>query len=156
MQTDETFAKANFPDAYISKLMQMKKGFVDTPVGDFKVFHLSEHPSLHVHGGAHRVRFSRTDGQDLCVSKSLALALFSLGFQEEAFRIEAYRISDLQGGAVDGFGKVIRFAKTVLSAWIITKCVKRPGTFNWKTDLNERTLLLGVLNESDGNCSQGT
>ncbi len=31
--------------------------------------------------------------------------------------------------------------------------MKRPGTFNWKTDLDERTLLLGVLNASDGNCS---
>ncbi len=68
MQTDETFVKANFSDAYISKLMQMKKGFVDIPVGDFKVAHLSEHPSLHVHG-APRVRFPQTDGQDLLVSK---------------------------------------------------------------------------------------
>ncbi len=96
---------------------------------------------------------SQTDGQDLCVSKSLVLALFSLGFQEEAFRIETYGITVLQGGAVDAFGKVIRFAKAVLSTWIITKCENRPGTFNWKTDLDERTLLLGVLNASDGNCS---
>ncbi|MFN9983215.1 MAG: hypothetical protein ACK53Y_25025, partial [bacterium] len=50
MRTDETFVKANFPDAYISELMRMKKGFVDIPVGDFKVSHLSEHPNLHVHG----------------------------------------------------------------------------------------------------------
>jgi hypothetical protein len=83
----------------------------------------------------------------------LASALDSLGFQGEAFRIEAYGITNLQGGAVDAFGKVIRFAKTVLPTWIVTKCVKRPGTFNWKTDLDERTLLLGVLNASDGNCS---
>jgi hypothetical protein len=122
----------------------MKKGFVDIPAGDFMVSHLSEHPSLHVHG-APRVRFPQTDGQDLCVSKSLALALYLLGFQEEAFCIEAYRITDLQGDFVDAFGKVICFAKTVLPTWIITKCVKRPGTFYWKTDLDERTLLLGVL-----------
>ena len=68
MRTDETFVKANFTDAFISELMQMKKGFVDIPVGrDFKVSHLSEHPSLHVHG-APRVRFPQTDGQDLCIS----------------------------------------------------------------------------------------
>jgi hypothetical protein len=30
---------------------------------------------------------------------------------------------------------------------------ERPGTFNWKTDLDERTLSLRVLNASDGNCS---
>jgi hypothetical protein len=121
----------------------MKKGFIDIPGGDFKVFHLSEHPGLHVHG-APRVHFPQTDGQDLCVSKSLASALYLLGFQEEAFRIEENGITDLQGGAVDAFGKVICFAKTVFPTWVITKCVKRPGTFNWKTDLNERTLLLGV------------
>jgi hypothetical protein len=152
MRTDEAFLKANFPDAYISKLMQVKKVFVDIPVGDFKVSHLCEHPSLHVHG-APRACFSQTDGQDLCVSKSLAFALYLLGFQEEAFRIEAYRITDFQDGAVDAFGKVIPFAKTVLSTWIIPKCVKWPGTFNWKTNLDERTLLLRVLNASDENCS---
>jgi hypothetical protein len=34
----------------------------------------------------------------------LALALYSLGFQEEAFRFEAYGITNLQGGAVDSLG----------------------------------------------------
>jgi hypothetical protein len=58
IRTDETFVKANFPNAYISELMRMKKGFVDIPVGDFKVSHLSEHPSLHVHG-APRVCFPK-------------------------------------------------------------------------------------------------
>ena len=82
------------------------------------------------------------------------MALYLLGFQGEALRIDANGITDLVGGAVDAFGKVIRFAKTVLPIWIVTKCVKRPGTFNWKTDLNERTLLLGVLNVSDKNCSR--
>ncbi len=71
MQTDETFVKSSFWDTYISKLMQVKKGFVDIPVGDFKVSHLSELCSLHVHGTP-RVRFSQTDEQGLCVSKSLA------------------------------------------------------------------------------------
>ena len=41
----------------------------------------------------------------------------------------------------------------MLPTWIITKCVKRPGTFDWKTDLDERTLLLGVIYASGGNCS---
>jgi hypothetical protein len=153
MRTDETFVKANIPHAYISELMQMKKGFVDIPVGDFKVSYLSDHPILHAHG-APRVRFTQTYGQDLCVSKLFASALYSLGFQAEAFHIEAYGITNLQGGAVDAFGKVIRFAKTVLPTWRVTKCVKQPGTFNWKTNLDERTLSLGGLRKaSDGNCS---
>jgi hypothetical protein len=83
----------------------------------------------------------------------LASALYSLGFQEEALRIEVYGITDSLGGAVDAFGKVILFAKTVLPTRKITKCVKRPETFNCKTNLNERTLLVRVLNASDGNCS---
>jgi hypothetical protein len=58
MQTNETFVKANFWDAYIGVLMRVKKGFVDIPMGDFKVSHLSEDPSLHVHG-APRLCFSQ-------------------------------------------------------------------------------------------------
>ena len=152
MRTDETFVRENFREAYINKLKQVKRRFVDIPVGDYKISHLSEHPNLHVHG-APRVRFSQTDGQDLCVSKSLASALDALGFQEEASHIDGFGISYLQGGAVEAFGKVTRFAKTVLPTWIIWKCVKQPAEFDWQTDLNERTILLGVLNASDGNCS---
>jgi hypothetical protein len=32
MQTDETFGKANFPDASISELKGVKHGFFDIPV----------------------------------------------------------------------------------------------------------------------------
>jgi hypothetical protein len=46
MRTDETFVKANFCDAFISELKRVKKGFVDIPVGDFKVSHLSNIPVL--------------------------------------------------------------------------------------------------------------
>jgi hypothetical protein len=152
MRTDETFVKENFREAYIDELKRVKRGFVDIPVGDFKVSHLSEHPNLHVHG-APRVHYSQTDGQDMCVSKSLASAFHALGFSEEAARIDAFGISDLQGGAVDAFGKVSRFAKGVLPPWIICKFVKMPSAFNWRRDLNESTILLGVLNASDGNCS---
>ena len=73
MRTDETFVRENFREAYINELKRVKRGFVDIPVGDYKVSHLSKHPNLHVHG-APRVCFSQTDGQDLCVSKSLASA----------------------------------------------------------------------------------
>jgi hypothetical protein len=64
--------------------------------------------------GALSVCFSQTDGQDLFVSKSLASALYSLGFQEEASQIEAYGITDLQGGTVDAFSKFVCLAKIVL------------------------------------------
>jgi hypothetical protein len=151
MQTDESFVKANFWDAYISELKEVKKGFVDIPLGDHKVSHLSEHPNLHVHG-APRVRFHKRMCK-ICVFKSFASALHALGFQEEASRIDMYGITHLQPGAVDTYGKLMRFANTVLPTWIITKCVKQPVDFNWKTDLHKRTIVLGVLNASDGNCS---
>ena len=152
MRADEAFVKANFQDAYLDELMRVKRGFVDIPVGDFKVSCLSEHPSLHVHG-APKVNFPQSDGQDLCVSKSLASALYALGFHEEASKIDAFGMSDLQGGAVDAFGKVSGFAKGVLPSWIVRKWVRRPEDFSWQTDLGDRTILLGVLNASDGNCS---
>ena len=77
---DETFVRENIREAYINELKRVKRGFVDIPVGDYKVSHLSEHPNLHVHG-APRVRFPQTDRQDLCVSKSLASALDALRFR---------------------------------------------------------------------------
>ena len=72
---------------------------------------------------------------------------------KKASRIDAFGISYLQGGAVEAFGKVTRFAKTVLPTWVIWKCVKQPAEFDWQMDLSKRTILLGVLNASDGNCS---
>jgi hypothetical protein len=75
----------------------------------------------------------------------LDLTLHSLVFQEEATRFETYGITDLQGGAVDAFGKVICFAKTVLLRQIMKKCVKQPGTFNWKTDPMREQLCHGGL-----------
>ncbi len=125
---------------------------VDIPVGDFKVSCLSEHPSLHIHG-APKVNFPQSDGQDLCVSKLLASALYALDFHKEASKINAFGMSGLQEGAPDAFSKVSGFAKGVLPSWIVRKLVRRPVDFNWQTDLGDRTILLGVLNASDGNCS---
>ena len=62
-----------------------------------------------------------------CASQSHLLAL---GFSEETTHIDAFAISDLQGGTMDAFGKVSRFAKGVLPLWIICKFVKQPSPFN--------------------------
>ena len=152
MRTDECYVKANFGDAYIQELQRMKRGFVDIPVGDYKQSHLAQHPHLQIHG-ASKVHFPQTDGQDLCLSKSLASALHALGFEQEASQIDAYGLSELQGGAVDTFVKVSRFARAVLPPWIVRRCVRAPYNYNWQLHLDQRTILLGVLNASDGNCS---
>lgn len=152
MRTDESFVKENFREAYIQEMKRVKRGFVDIPVGDYKASHLAEHPNLHIHG-APKVNFPQTDGQDLCVSKSLASALYAIGFQKEAHQIDEYGLSELQGGAVDSFAKVSRFARDVLPSWIVRRCVKKPSNYNWQLHLDKTTILLGVLNASDGNCS---
>ncbi len=96
-----------------------------------------EHPtSLHIHG-VPKVSFPQSDGQDLCVSKLLASALYALGFHKEASKIDSFGISDLQGGAVDPIGKVSGFAnKGVLLSWIVRKSQRISiGKQIWETEL---------------------
>ena len=57
--------------------------FVDIPVGDFKLSNLDEHPNLVV-PNAQVLRYRQSDGQDLCVSKSLASVLHALQFESVA------------------------------------------------------------------------
>jgi hypothetical protein len=41
---------SNFKPTFLEEVEHMRCGFMDIPVGDFKVSHLQEHPNLHVHG----------------------------------------------------------------------------------------------------------
>ena len=135
-----------------------KDGFVDIPVGDFKVSHLEDHPNLRV-PDAPLIQFSQIDGQDLCVSKALASVLHVLGFTEEATQIDQYGqielAGGLAGGAVNIIDRVGQFASGKLPAWITRKVIKRPHYFDWELlrEQMENTILLGVLYESDGNAS---
>ena len=70
MRADKAFL-SNFKPNFMDEVKHMRCGFVDIPVGDFKVFHLQEHPNLHVHG-LPTVHFVQSDGEELSVSKSLA------------------------------------------------------------------------------------
>jgi hypothetical protein len=98
-------------------------GWVGVPVGDYKPSHLHEHPNLKVIG-APKVSFNQSDGKDLCASKSLALALYSIGFTKDA--------------------------RTVLPSWIVIQSTKQH--FDWRQELDKRQMLLGVLHASDGSC----
>ncbi len=124
------------------KLKRMRCGFVDIPVGDFKVSHLQEHPNLHVHGSP-TVHFMQSDGEDLCVSKLLARVLYVLGFMEEAIMVDKYGKSELVGGTVDAIGKVGQFAQSKLPEWITRKVLKNAHLFDWEVLLQEQ-----ILNES--------
>ena len=48
-----------------------------------KISHVHQHPNLIV-PWAPLIQFRQFDGQDLCAPKSLASALYALGFKEEA------------------------------------------------------------------------
>ena len=119
------------------------------PVGDFKPSHLNEHSNLK-RVGAPRVHFNQTDGKDLCISKSLASALFAIGFEEEAAAIDSFGKEILKGAVVDALENVVKHARAVLPRWILIQ--RLPKQFKWKEELDSRHLLLGVLSASDGSC----
>jgi hypothetical protein len=75
MRADEEFV-SNSKQNFLEEVKRMRSGFVDIPVGGFKLSHLQEHPNLHVHGSP-AVHFVQSDGE-LCVSKLLASVLHVL------------------------------------------------------------------------------
>ena len=89
------------------------RGFVDVPVGDFKPSHLHQHSHLKV-PGAPPVQYTQKDGKDLCVSISLASALFPLGFEKEAEEIDLFLEETLKGAVVDVLDCVMQHARTIL------------------------------------------
>jgi hypothetical protein len=146
---------SQFKKGFLDEVKRLRCGFVDIPVGDFKESHLHEHPKLMV-TGAPPVQFVQSEGEDLCVSKSLASALHALGFVKVSESINYYGEGQLRGGTVDALRKVGQYAETQLPHWITRKVLKRPQMFDWQQLLGERmkdTILMGVLNESDGNGS---
>jgi hypothetical protein len=148
---EEEFVSMAFGEAFVKELKMSGdlRGFVDVPVGDYKLSHLHHHPNLQCLG-APPVHFTQTDGKDLCVSKSLASALFSIGFQEEAFAIDTFGEEILKGAVVDALENVVKHARIVLPSWIVIR--RLPRRFDWKAGLDACHLLLGVLTASDGCC----
>ena len=141
----------SFGKQYVDEVRNAHKGFVDVPVGEFKISHLHLHPHLQ-EPGAPRIQFVQSDGKDLCVSKALASVLYVLNFQEEASKIDEFGEEVLGGNVAHALMKVCRFAGTVLPTWI--QISKMPLHFDWKQLLTDTdTILLGVLYASDGHCN---
>ncbi len=148
---DKTFVRKNVGDAFAHELKSPVRAFVDVPVGDFKPSHLHQHSHLKV-PGAPPVRYTQKDGKDLCVSISLASALFPLGFEKEAEEIDLFLEETLKGAVVDVLDCVMQYAKTILPKWVVIERI--PKCFNWLKDLlDKRHLLVGFMFASDGNCS---
>ena len=99
MRADDEFV-SQFKKGFLDEVKRLRSGFVDIPVGDFKVSHLNEHPNL-LHCEAPHLQFVQSEGEDLCVSKSLASALYVIGFVDEAISINHYGETELSGGTVD-------------------------------------------------------
>jgi hypothetical protein len=148
--TESPMVKENFTPKFLEELKRARKGFVDIPVGDYKSSHLHLHPHLKI-VGAPRIRFMQEENEDLCVSNSIASAFDTLGFDKEAWIIAEFGKAHMAGGTVDALDNVVQFARDVLPTWIQPK--RKPLAFDWRQDLDCRTVFVGVLLASDGNSS---
>ena len=146
---EEEFVIMAFGEAFANELKTSKRGWVDVPVGDFKPSHLHEHPNFKVIG-APNVHFNQSDGKDLCVSKSLASALYATGFTKEAIEMDGFGEEIIKGSVVNALEKVIEQARQVLPSWVVIEYI--PKNYDWTVGLDERHMLLGVLKASDGSC----
>ena len=97
----------------------MASKFVDIPVGDFKISHLHLYPHLRKNG-APTLNFVQDNNEDLCVSNSLASAIYNIGFCKAATDIFNFGKCVRAGGSVNTLEKVIKFATSedVLPSWI--------------------------------------
>ena len=139
----------------IKRLMTIPKP--DPRFGESKVSHVHQHPNL-VATWSPMIHFQQLDGQDLCAAKSLASALYALGFEEEATRLnehfekpeERRKLAEMPlGNAVANVG---RYARALLPSWIARTVVRTPQDFDWQ-NVQHYTwpeILMGILNSSDG------
>ncbi len=84
------------------------------------------------------------------MSKSIASALYPLGFEKESEEIDFFGEEILQGAIVDALDCVMHHAAIMIPKWIVIERI--PKCFNWQKDLvDKRHLLVGVMLTSDGN-----
>ncbi len=70
------------------------------------------------------------------MSKSLASALYQLGFEKEAEEIDLFGEETLNGAVVDVIDRVMQYAKTILPNWVVIERI--PKCFNWQKDLLDK------------------
>jgi hypothetical protein len=104
---------------YLDEVKAVASKFVDIPVGDFKISHLHLYPHLRKNG-APSLKFVQDNNEVLCVSDSLASAIYNIGFCNDIYK---FGKCVLTGGSVNTLEKVIKFAtsKDVLPSWIQPK-----------------------------------
>jgi hypothetical protein len=104
MRTDNKFV-SQFKKGFLDEVKHLRCGFVGIPVDDFKEFSLHNYPNLMV-PEAPLAHFEHLEGGDLCVSKSLASALYTIGFEGGAEAINHYGETQVRGDTVDAIRKV--------------------------------------------------
>ena len=152
LRVDDDFLSA-FSQDFLNEVKRLKSsdGFVDIPVGDFKLSNLHEYPNLIV-PNAPVVHFRQSDGQDLCVSKSLASVLHALQFESAATAVNDY--GEEIRGTINAIKKIGNYAKQLLPCWINLQRLKSPQEFGIEDcERNPEHIVLAVLIESDGNSS---
>ena len=147
---DEAAVRKTFGDCFTNELKQMKRAWVDIPVGDLKPSRLKEFPHLNV-VGAPFIHYVQSEGKDLCVSKSLASAFAALGWEAEAKVIDGFGEHVMTGAGVETVKRVKECARQTFPKWLTIR--KLPSQWNWKTDMREHEAVLGVLLASDDSCS---
>ena len=147
---DESFVRDAFGDDFTNELKRLNRAWVDIPVGDNKPSRLYEFPHLKV-VGAPFIRYCQSDGKDLCVSKSLASVFAALGWESESEQINSYGEKVLRGSGVDTMKVVKDYARSILPSWLLIQ--RLPCEWNWKTDMTDEEIVLGVLFASDDSCS---
>ena len=129
----------------------MKQTYVDIPVGDYKKSTLHLYPSLRL-STAPIIQYTQSEGMDLCVSKSLASVLHSIGLIKEAKEVDQYAEHFQIGGKAETLKLVHNRAMRCLPKWLQPTKITRKN-FDWKVDMNKSVITVGVLILSDGNCS---
>ena len=130
----EEFLVEKFGKVYVDEVKKMNRGFVDVPVGEHKPSSLQNYPHLRV-SGAPILQYRQSAGQDLCVSKSFASALFALGFVKEAEIISDFGEDILPGKITNALMQIQKKAISVLPSWLQPR--KMPRKFVWQDDCDE-------------------
>ena len=129
------------------------------PFSMSKISHVHQHPNLIV-VWAPLIQFRQLQGQDLCALKSLASALYALGFKEEAAVSlnehwekleERKKLAELP--LANALTKVGTYARALLPIWISWTVVRTPQDFDWENlhHYKWHQILMGILNSTDGN-----
>ena len=146
---EEDVLVQKFGAAYVRKVKESRKGFVDIPAGDNKESHVHRFPNL-LSAKAPRIRYRQLDGMDLCVPKALASVLYALGFKRSADLINDFGESNMAGGVVDTLKQVRMKAIECLPSWLRVSEINSLSAIDFRPS---RCILLGVIASSDGHTS---